>query len=181
MSAVPAAAPIPPPNVVPPEDFSVYEIARARLEEMDAPDLDALVNLVAEDIYAQGWRAIDAALRATLRPYLRSTVTKKARRNLDRSTPGSASDRWDNVATQHGNGALAIYRWWINFDGRDPKFFGDCTQQDVQEIVGAYKRRAIEMADQSQRFAAVLRLMREQKAETVQEIPVQRLLEIFHA
>lgn len=124
--------------------------------------------------------ALRDALGACLPEYVRRAVTQVRSRRTGESTPPTPSWRWASVRAAQASGALAIYRWRVNV-GADWKFFEDCTRDDVAHLVADYRQRAGDLADQAQRYGAVLELMNEIDAARVGGVPIGRLEEIFNA
>lgn len=154
--------------------FDLNVLIREHIEDSDEAD----PHVIAAEIVTA---VADADLRSALAQCIGAKVRLSAiKRRQDRDVGAPQSARWGAVRDQQKTGALAIYRWRVHLDG-DWKFFGDCTREDVKTVVADYKRRAVDMADQAQRFKAVAAVMAELDVVTVESVPVERLVEIFNA
>lgn len=160
----------------PPTRIDMPQLIAQKLEESDSADPG---DVVAAIVFAID----DIDLRDALRWALIRPVRDSARFNRNRArndVKRGRSARWTAVKDAAESGALAIYRWRMFVDD-GWKFFGDCTPADLESLSDDLRKQAITFADQSQRYQRVLALMREANAETVNDLRVERLVEIFNA
>lgn len=157
------------------EEFNLHAFVAGFADDSDEPDVGVLTDAIAAAIPEE---ALRSALRLSLRRYVSLVVARKRHKG---HRPVPVGTRWDAVQAARDSGALGLLRMRVSVGGEEWKFLEDCSRADIEGVAAAGKKRALEHAQQAQRFAALAREMEARGAATVADVPLDRIVVIFNA
>ncbi len=170
MSAQPVAAAEP--------DFSLRALVRAALEGDETDPHRIAEDLISAMSPSDAWQALASVMPAYVREVIRE---QRQRAVAPRGGAGvTTSSRWKNVAQLHAAGELTLLRARV-FALGEWKFLGDCTRDDVMDIVEQRDAEATANAAAARRYSALRAAMTRREATLVSDLPADVLSEIFDA
>jgi hypothetical protein len=157
-------------------DYSLSRQVRLLLESSDETDPAVIATQMIATMSLADARM---ALAATLPGYVRNRITAQRTSPIAVGMPvGSA--RWDNVAQLHADGSLTLLRQRVFAQG-SWKFLGDCSRDDVGDLVAVREADAQAVLAVAARYKNLRAAMDRRNAGVVSDLPGDVLNEIFDA